>query len=122
MAKMSVKPGTGAVTQHGINRQNERGAGVGGSKMGTRSDTAYAGDYVNKGNPRVKEANPAREAVKMAPKINEGTGGQPDGAKRVINTEGKPAGKTAYMRKSTFNAPRSSGGGSATDLGYTKLK
>jgi len=119
---MKVQPGTGAASKHSINKQNERGKGVGGPKMATQTDKAYTGNDASPAQPHVMEASPSRKAVKMAPKINAGTGGQPDGAKRVINTEGKPAGRDAAIGKSTYRAPRSSGGGSVTDLGYTKLK
>jgi hypothetical protein len=71
-------------------------------------------------NPEMPTLNMAPKGkvkgVPMATKINAGTGGSADGAKRIINTEAKPNNK-----KNTFRAPRSSGGGSVTDLGYTKL-
>ena len=71
--------------------------------------------------PRVMEGQPRGKSVPMAPKINAGTGGHPDGAKRVIQNEGKPAGRNAAIGKSTFRAPRKDGGGSVTDNGYTKV-
>jgi len=71
--------------------------------------------------PRVKEMDPRSKGVPMAPKINEGTGGKPDGAKRIINTEDKPAGRNAAIGKSTFRAPRNDSRGSATECGYTPL-
>lgn len=66
---------------------------------------------VNRTPPNVKEASPAGKAVKMAPKINAEAGG-----KRVILTEASP-----NKRTSTFRAPRSNGGGSLAEMGYTKL-
>lgn len=118
---MKVQKGTGDASKHPINKQFERGPGAGGPKMNTQSDTAYAGDFVNKGNPRVKEAQPHPKKVSHPPAINAGTGGQPDGAKRVINTEKSPAGKKSYMGKSTFSAPRSGGSSDPYVNGYTKL-
>lgn len=67
---------------------------------------------VNPTQPNVKEASGGKKGVFMAPKINAESGG-----KRVILTEAKANG-----RKSTFKAPRGSGGGDATTLGYTKIK
>ena len=72
---------------------------------------------VNDNAPNVAEASPTKPKVHQAPKINEGTGGQPDGAKRIINTETK-AGKSST---STYTAPRKDSGGGPMDLGYTKL-
>ena len=120
---MAVKPGTGQSTQHGDNKQNERGTGAkdnpftrGAINTGEVSGNKWK-SRVNPNPPNVAEGRNTAPKVHQTPKINEGTGGQPDGAKRVINTETK-AGKSGT---NTYTAPRSSGGGSATDLGYTKL-
>lgn len=86
------------------------------SALGVQTKTAFNGDTVNKGNPRVMEASPRGKSVPMAPKINAGTGGQADGAKRVIQSEAKP-GKTS----STYRAPRSGGSSNPVETGYTKL-
>ena len=120
---MSVKPGTGQSTAHAANKQNERGAGVKSQPFtrGAQNTGEVAGNKwksrVNPNPPNVAEGRNTSPKVHMTPKINEGTGGQADGAKRIINTETK-AGKSSTT---TYTAPRSSGGGSATDLGYTKL-
>ena len=86
-----------------------------------QSRKAYDGKTINPVQPRVIEATPARKAVKIAPGINKGTDGQPDGAKRVINNEAKPAGRDAAIGKSTFKAPRNESRGSVTDCGYTPI-
>ena len=91
------------------------------SALGVQTKTAFNGDTVNRGNPRVMEASPRGKSVPMAPKINAGTGGQAGGAKRVIQSEASPAGKKAYMHKSTFSAPRSDGSSNPVETGYTKL-
>lgn len=134
MAKMSVKPGTGAVTQHGLNRQNERGAGVknqpfepasarkGNDSKATKVDSTKWKSNANPNPPNVGEAKNTKPKVHMTPKINEGTGGQPDGAKRVINTENKTAGRNAAVGKSTYKAPRNDSIGSPVDSGYTRIK
>ena len=66
---------------------------------------------VNPTPPNIKDASGGKKGVPMAPKIN----AQADG-KRVIDSEASPSNK-----KNTFRAPRSGGGGSPADLGYTKL-
>ncbi len=71
--------------------------------------------------PRVKEINPRGKSVPIAPKINEGTAGKMAGDKRIINTEGRPAGRNAAIGKSTFRAPRNESRGSVTDCGYTPI-
>ena len=87
----------------------------------TQSKAGYGGDFINKGNPRISVPPPHAKKVSIAPKINEGTGGQADGAKRVINGEAKPAGRNAASGKSTFRAPRNDSAGSVTDRGYTPI-
>ena len=121
----AVKPATGNSTAHATNRQNERGSGatytpfkkptqaMDGDRLVSRSKWK---SNANPNPPNAAEAKNTKPKPHMAPKINAGTGGQSDGAKRVINSEAKPSNK-----KNTFRAPRSSGGGSVTDLGYTKL-
>ena len=109
MKSAGVKPGTGQSSSHGLNRQNERGAGV--------KNNPLKKSMANPNPPNVAEAKPASKGVKMAPKINEGTGGQPDGAKRIIQNEASPS-KTS----STYRAPRSNSGGSDPyETGYSKL-
>ena len=88
----------------------------------TQSKDAYNGATVSPQQPHLKQLpTPHAKKVSIAPKINEGTGGQADGAKRIINGEAKPAGRNAASGKSTFRAPRSEGMGSVTDAGYTRL-
>jgi len=108
----SVKPGTGASTQHPMNRQRENGPGV--KNVPLKKSTA------NPQPPSLQEAKPRAKGVPMAPKINAGTDGKADGAKRIINTEAKPAGRNSTS--STFRAPRSEGSGSDLERGYTKPK
>lgn len=122
-----MKPGTGASTVHGENRQNERGKGASDHPFKNTSKSIDGADNkvqrpkwksdANSNAPNVGEAKNTKPAVHMAPKINAGTGGSPDGAKRVINTEAHPK-----NTMSTFKAPRSSGGSSnPIESGYTKL-
>jgi hypothetical protein len=119
---MSIKPATGNSSAHATNKQNERGSGSKYSPF--KSPPAPGGmvqgnkwkSRVNQNPPNVAEAKNTAPKVHMAPKINAGTDGQKDGAKRVINSEASPSNK-----KNTFRAPRGSGGGSVTDLGYTRL-
>jgi len=86
----------------------------------TQSKSAYRGDKVNPNNPTITIPTPHAKKVSIAPGINKGATG-PDGGKRIIQNEAKPAGRDAAIGKSTFKAPRSSGGGSVTDTGYTRL-
>lgn len=81
----------------------------------------YDGATVQPHRPRQVEASPARKAVKIAPAINEGTGGKPAGDRRIINTEASPAGRDAAIGKSTFRAPRNDSRGDVTDAGYTRI-
>ena len=116
-----IKPATGNATAHAINRQNERGAGSNDHPFrapqdGGKVDGNKWKSRVNPNPPNVSEAKNTTPKPHMTPKINAGTGGQSDGAKRIINTEAHP-----HNKKNSFTAPRSSGGGSVTDLGYTKL-
>lgn len=86
-----------------------------------QNNTAYEGKYVNPVQPHVMEAKPRGKSVPIAPGINKGTGSNPSGEKRVINTEGQPAGRNAASGKSTFRAPRNESRGSVTDCGYTPI-
>ena len=71
--------------------------------------------------PRVMEAKPRGKNVSIAPGINKGLDGKADGAKRILNNEAKPAGRSAAIGKSTFRAPRNESRGSVTDCGYTPI-
>lgn len=130
MSGKGVKPGTGESTQHSTNKQFERGPGVKNQPFVSRGNTKDGREVVqgnkwkspaNPNPPNNAEAKNTAPKVHMTPKINEGTGGQPDGAKRIINTEGHPQGRNSAIGKSTYKAPRSDAGSSPTDLGYTKL-
>lgn len=107
---MKPKVGTGAASQHGTNKQFGKGPGV--TNVPLKKSTA------NPQPPMLAEAKPRGKSVPMAPKINAGTGGSPDGAKRIINTEAHPAGRNSSS--STFRAPRVEGSGSDLERGYTK--
>ena len=99
-----TKPGTGASTQHGLNKQNERGKGA--------TNVPLKKSMVNPTPPNIKDASGGVKGVPMPPKIDAESGG-----KRVVMS-----GASANKHTSTFRAPRSGGGGgSATDTGYTKL-
>jgi hypothetical protein len=91
------------------------------SPLKVQNDKSFSGSNVNPSRPNVVEASPARKAVKIAPGINEGTSGKPDGAKRIIQNEAKPAGRNAAIGKSTFRAPRNDSVGGPTESGYTKI-
>lgn len=81
----------------------------------------FDGASVNPHRPRQVEASPAKKAVKIAPGINEGTGGKAHGEKRIIRNEAKPAGRDAAIGKSTFRAPRNDSTGGPTENGYTRI-
>lgn len=107
---MKPKPGTGAVTQHATNKQFGKGPGVTNHPL--KKSTA------NPEAPSLKEASPRAKGVPMAPKVNEGTDGKASGAKRIIQTEIKPAGRNSTS--STFTAPRSGESHDPLQCGYTK--
>jgi hypothetical protein len=106
-----TKPSTGKTTEHADNKQFERGSGV--------KNVPLKKSPVNAEPPNQMEAKPRGKSVPMAPKINEGTNGQADGAKRVISTEAKPAGRNSTQ--STYRAPRGSESSNPVECGYTKL-
>ena len=82
------------------------------SPLKVQSKAAFNGALTNKKTePKVIEAKPRGKSVPMAPKLNAEAGG-----KRVLVNEASGA-----KHKATFRAPRSSGGGSVTDMGYTKV-
>lgn len=110
---MKPKAATGATSQHATLKQF--GKGLGTTNVPLKKSTA------NPQPPLLAEAKPRGKSVPMAPKINEGTGGKADGAKRIINTEAKPAGRDSASHKSTFKAPLKDNGSNPSDLGYTKL-
>ena len=85
-----------------------------------QSKKAFDGATIAPHQPRVMEAKPAAKRVKIAPGINKGATG-PDGGKRIIQNEAKPAGRDAAIGKSTFRAPRNESRGDVTDAGYTRL-
>lgn len=114
-----IKPATGGSTTHATNKQNERGSGASNHPFGQRDGSVQTNKWKSKVNPNppnVAEGRNTAPRVHPTPKINAGATGA-DGGKRIINSEAKP-----HNAKNTFTAPRSSGGGSATDLGYTKIK
>jgi hypothetical protein len=112
---MSVKPGTGDATKHSINKQWERGPGA--TNVPLKKSTANPPPL---GISKPTEGKPQKHGVPMAPKINEGAIG-PDGQKRIIQSEGRPAGRDAAVGKSTFRAPRKDSSSHDPLLaGYTK--
>lgn len=110
--------------------QNERGPGAGAHKpfispssrpgdVGAKVDSAAWKSKANPNPPNVAEGkNHYAKGVPMAPKINEGTDGQPDGAKRVINTEVKARGRDST--RSTYTAPRKGDSHDPMECGYTR--
>lgn len=107
-----VKSGMGDASEHKTNKQFGKGPGV--------TNHPLKKSTVNPTPPVLKEGTERAKNVPMAPKINEGATGK-TGGRRIINSEGSPAGRNAASAKSTFRAPRSESGGSVTDIGYTKL-
>lgn len=85
-----------------------------------QSNKAFDGNTVNPGQPHVKHPTPHAKTVSIAPAINKGLGG-PDGGKRIIQDEGKPAGRDAAIGKSTYRAPRNDSVGDPTTAGYTRI-
>ena len=80
----------------------------------------YDGATVNPKEPAIQAPPPRGKSVPIAPAINKGATG-PDGGKRIIQNEAKPAGRDAAIGKSTFRAPRNESRGSVTDCGYTPI-
>lgn len=124
----ALKKGTGDATHHGDNKQNERGPGATNHPFekskgpNTSQNMVDASKWKSRANPNPPNQGEAKNTapkVHMTPKINEGTGGQADGAKRVINGEAKPAGRNSTS--STYTAPRSEGSKDPMERGYTKL-
>lgn len=108
----ALKKGTGDVTHHGDNKQNERGSGV--------TNHPLKKSTVNPVQPNVAEGKAhAASAPKIAPQATEKKGGS-EGRHTVIQTEKKPAGRDAAIGKSTFQAPRKDGGNDPLERGFTK--
>jgi hypothetical protein len=114
---MSVKPATGAVTQHSTNKQNERGSGP--TNVPLKKSTANPPPA---GMKKGTMAQPEKHG--SLPRGSTDQGDRAPGLKedkRVIYSEAEPHGRNTGSRMSTFRAPRNdSGSHDPLTAGYTK--
>ncbi len=117
-----LKPGTGEVTRHGDNKQNEHGAGSRPSPFekshgpNTAQNKVQGVAWKSKANP-----NPPNQAEikNRAPSSPVTRPNEPGSDKnRVLQKEASPAGRNSS--NSTYTAPRKEGSSDPMERGYTK--
>lgn len=104
---MGMKDGMGASTEHPMNKQDSNGPGA--------KPKDWKKTSVNPSPPNVDEGKAHSQGKpRMAPDAKALSGGKKP-AGNVAIVDAKPAGKSK-----TFRAPRSGGGESAVECGYTR--
>lgn len=104
---MSLKPGTGAVTQHATRHQTGSGPGA--------KNTPLKKSAVNPPAPFYEDAKPVPKGVKQPPQATEKKGNNV--GRNTVLLSGAKAHKE---HSSTFQAPRSAGSSDPVMTGYTK--